>query len=91
MTGGGPVEPYVELGAPRDALSVEIRCAYRQAARRHHPDVKRDPGRPERFVAAARAYEILSDPAARARQSSCAIAVGSQRCASAFMKRLDSP
>jgi DnaJ domain len=67
MTGGGEVDPYAELGVARDASSEEIRRAYRQVARRHHPDVNRDPGGPERFAAAARAYEILSDPAARAR------------------------
>jgi len=67
MTGGGQVDPYAELGVSRDASSEEIRRAYRQVARRHHPDVNRDPGGPERFAAAARAYEILNDPAARAR------------------------
>ena len=67
MTGGGQVDPYAELGVSRDASSEEIRRAYRQVARRHHPDVNRDPGGPDRFAAAARAYEILSDPAARAR------------------------
>ena len=67
MTGGGQVDPYAELGVSRDASSEEIRRAYRQVARRHHPDVNRDPGGPARFAAAARAYEILSDPAARAR------------------------
>ncbi len=67
MTGGGRVDPYAELGVSRDASSEEIRRAYRQVARRHHPDINRDPGGPERFAAAARAYEILSDPAARAR------------------------
>jgi hypothetical protein len=67
MTGGGQVDPYAELGVSRDASREEIRHAYRQVARRHHPDVNRDPGGPERFAAAARAYEILSDPAARAR------------------------
>jgi curved DNA-binding protein CbpA len=67
MIGGGQVDPYAELGVSRDASSEEIRRAYRQVARRHHPDVNRDPGGPERFAAAARAYEILNDPAARAR------------------------
>ena len=67
MTGAGQVDPYGELGVSRDASSEEIRRAYRQIARRHHPDVNQDPGGPERFAAAARAYEILSDPAARAR------------------------
>jgi curved DNA-binding protein CbpA len=67
MTGGGRLDPYAELGVPRDASSEEIRRAYRHLARRHHPDVNRDPGGSERFAAAARAYEILNDPAARAR------------------------
>ena len=67
MTGGGQVDPYAELDVSRDASSEEIRRAYRQVARRHHPDVNQDPGGAERFSAAARAYEILSDPAARAR------------------------
>ena len=67
MTGGGQVDPYAELGVSRDASSEEIRRAYRHVARRHDPDVNQDPGGPERFAAAARAYGILSDPAARAR------------------------
>jgi DnaJ domain len=67
MTGGGRIDPYAELDVSRDASSEEIRRAYRRVARRHHPDVNRDPRGPERFAAAARAYEILNDPAARAR------------------------
>jgi curved DNA-binding protein CbpA len=67
MTGSGQVDPYAELDVSRDASSEEIRRAYRQVARRHHPDVNQDPGGAERFAAAARAYQILSDPAARAR------------------------
>ena len=67
MTGGDQVDPYAELGVSRDASGEEIRRAYRRVARRHHPDVNRDPRGPGRFAAAARAYEILGDPAARAR------------------------
>lgn len=67
MTGGGPVDYYAVLGVPRDASTPDIRRAYRHAARRHHPDLNRDPGGSERFAAAARAYEVLSDPVARAR------------------------
>jgi hypothetical protein len=46
MTGGGQVDPYGELDVSRDASSEEIRRAYRQVARRHHPDVSQDPGGP---------------------------------------------
>ena len=67
MTGGGQVDHYAVLGVPRDASAPDIRRAYRRVARRHHPDLNRDPRGPERFAAAARAYEVLSDPAARAR------------------------
>lgn len=67
MTGGGQVDHYAVLGVPRNASAPDIRRAYRRAARRHHPDLNRDADGPERFVAAARAYEVLSDPVARAR------------------------
>jgi curved DNA-binding protein CbpA len=66
MTGAGQVDPYAELGVSRDASRGEIRHAYRQLARRYHPDVNRDPRGPERFATAARAYAILSDPGQRA-------------------------
>jgi curved DNA-binding protein len=70
MTGGGQVDPYADLGVSRDA-SIEAIChASPQVASRHHPNVNRNPGGPERFAAAARAYEILSDPAARTRSPS---------------------
>ena len=66
-TGGGQVDYYAVLGVPRDASAPDIRRAYRRVARRNHPDLNPDPGGPERFAAAARAYEVLSDPVARAR------------------------
>jgi curved DNA-binding protein CbpA len=66
MTGAGQVDYYAVLGVPRDASPPDIRRAYRRVARRHHPDLNREPRAPERFAAAARAYEVLSDPAARA-------------------------
>ena len=66
MTGGGEADLYAELGVSQDASSEEIRRAYRAVARRHHPDVNREPGGPARFAAAARAYAILSDPRQRA-------------------------
>jgi curved DNA-binding protein CbpA len=67
MTGGGQVDYYAVLGVPRTASAPDIRRAYRCAARRHHPDLNQDPDGPERFAAAARAYEVLNDPTARAR------------------------
>ena len=60
MTGGGQVDYYAVLGVPRDASAPDIRRAYRRVARRHHPDLNRDPLGPELFAAAARAYEVYS-------------------------------
>ena len=59
---------YQRLGVNRDASSEEIKTAFRQRARRWHPDVSglenaMDAG--EQFIAVAEAYEVLSDPAKR--------------------------
>lgn len=65
MGGEARVDHYRTLGVAPDASTREIRRAYRRLARRHHPDVNPtdDAGR---FVAIAGAYQVLSDPAARA-------------------------
>jgi curved DNA-binding protein CbpA len=67
--GGGRREPdpYGVLGVARDAPDPEIRRAYRHLARQQHPDLNPRPDGPERFAALTRAYELLTDPAARAR------------------------
>ena len=57
---------YEILGVPRDASPEDIRKAYRQLAREHHPDVNADPAAEERFKEVAAAYEILSDSQKRA-------------------------
>ena len=57
---------YRVLGVARDASKHEIRRAYRQLARRHHPDARPQPGGRGRFVMVARAYEVLRDPVKRA-------------------------
>jgi curved DNA-binding protein CbpA len=58
---------YGTLGVPRDASALEIRRAYRRLARHQHPDLNPDPDGSRRFAALAGAYEILRDPAQRAR------------------------
>lgn len=53
---------YDILHITRDASSSEIKSAYRNLAKTHHPDVG---GKKEDFQLIAEAYEILSDPAKR--------------------------
>ena len=55
---------YEVLGVSRDAGADEIKRAYRQLARRYHPDISGD----ERgivFVEVARAFKVLNDPERR--------------------------
>lgn len=58
---------YATLGVSRTATAEEIQRAYRTLARRHHPDVNKDPEAQERFKDIAEAYDVLSDPETRRR------------------------
>ncbi|RSS82179.1 DnaJ C-terminal domain-containing protein [Streptomyces sp. WAC06614] len=58
---------YEVLGVTRDASAEEIQRAYRNLARRWHPDLSKDPAAEERFKEVNEAYEALSDPDGRAR------------------------
>jgi molecular chaperone DnaJ len=58
---------YAVLGVPRDAGDADLKKAYRNLARTHHPD--RNPGdkaAEERFKEISEAYGVLSDPDKRA-------------------------
>ena len=57
---------YDVLGVERTAGSDEIRKAYRDLARRHHPDVSRQPDATARFQQINEAYEVLRDDEKRA-------------------------
>lgn len=58
---------YEALGVSRTASQDEIQQAYRKLARKHHPDVNKDPAAEERFKDLNEAYSVLSDPKTRAR------------------------
>jgi molecular chaperone DnaJ len=52
---------YDLLGVSRDASPEEIKKAYRQLARKYHPDVSHEPNAEDRFKDVNAAYEVLSD------------------------------
>jgi molecular chaperone DnaJ len=52
---------YELLGVPRDADEQAIKRAFRQLARRLHPDVSDEPEAEVRFREISEAYEVLSD------------------------------
>ena len=58
---------YEVLGVPRSAGTGDIRRAYRALALRYHPDVYASPDAGRRFREVADAYDVLHDPAQRAR------------------------
>jgi molecular chaperone DnaJ len=55
---------YDVLGVPADARADEIKRAYRQLARRYHPDISGE-DRAHAFREVAQAYDVLRDPLRR--------------------------
>jgi len=52
---------YETLGIPRNASDTEIKKAYRNLARKFHPDICKEPGAEEKFKKINEAYSVLSD------------------------------
>jgi hypothetical protein len=59
-------DPYAVLGVSRDATSEQIANARHQLVRQYHPDVNPAPDAAARFDEVQQAFDLLSDPAARA-------------------------
>lgn len=61
-------DPYKTLGVARDASQEQIKSAYRKLARKLHPDLNPDNRQSEeKFKKVSGAYDLLGDPAKRAR------------------------
>jgi molecular chaperone DnaJ len=56
---------YEVLGVDRSASQQDIKKAYRQMARRYHPDVSDEPDAESHFKEINEAYQVLSDPEKR--------------------------
>jgi Ca-activated chloride channel family protein len=57
---------YACLGVARTASPEDIQLAFRQVARRFHPDTNPDPSAAEEFKLVAHAHDVLSDARQRA-------------------------
>lgn len=57
---------YETLGVSKDASQEDIKKAYRNLAKKYHPDVNKEPDANEKFAAIQVAYDCLSEPEKRA-------------------------
>ena len=52
---------YSLLGVSKNATKREIKKAFREKAKKYHPDINKDPGAEKEFKKYAAAYEVLGD------------------------------
>src|SRR3989304_5775650 len=53
---------YQTLGVSKGSTDAQIKSAYRNLARKHHPDVDKTDGAEKKFKEINEAYQVLSDP-----------------------------
>jgi molecular chaperone DnaJ len=56
---------YEILGVGRSATSEELKAAFRNLARKFHPDINKEPDAEDKFKEMNEAYAVLSDPEKR--------------------------
>ena len=54
-------DPFKILGVSRDASEDDIKRAYRQLAKKYHPDVNKEPNAEEKFKQIQNAYQQALD------------------------------
>lgn len=69
---------YSTLGVNKNASDEEIKSAYRQMAKKYHPDLNKTPEAAEKFKEVNEAYSVLSDKQKRANYDQFGSADGPQ-------------
>ena len=69
---------YSTLGVGKNASDDEIKSAYRQMAKKYHPDLNKTPEAAEKFKEVNEAYSVLSDKTKRANYDQFGSADGPQ-------------